>query len=105
MNTLLMSVDFEDWHQIVHRRLGLADWHRPGPALRRQSRETLDMLDRLGVRATFFILGMTADAYPREVEEIAARGHEIHFISHAAPFWISHRFSGHRYCWANPKYA
>lgn len=77
MNTLLMSVDFEDWHQIVHRRLGLADWHRPGPALQRQSRETLDMLDRMGVRATFFILGMTADAYPREVEEIAARGHEI----------------------------
>lgn len=72
-----MSVDFEDWHQIVHRRLGLADWHRPGPALERQSRETLDLLERIGVRATFFILGMTADAYPRLVEEIAARGHEI----------------------------
>ena len=72
-----MSVDFEDWHQIVHRRLGLPNWQLPGPALERQSRETLDLLDRLDVRATFFILGMTADAYPRLVEEIAECGHEV----------------------------
>jgi polysaccharide deacetylase family protein (PEP-CTERM system associated) len=37
----------------------------------------LDLLDELGVRATFFVLGMTARAHPQLVEDVVARGHEI----------------------------
>src|SRR5581483_11025310 len=55
---LLISVDFEDWHQLVHRRVGAAGWERPGPALERQTRDLLDLFDELGIRATFFVLGM-----------------------------------------------
>ena len=74
---LLLSIDFEDWHQLVHRRLGRADWDRRGPALERQTEAVLGLLDELGVRATFFVLGMTAARYPDLVRETVARGHEL----------------------------
>ena len=85
---LLLSIDFEDWHQLVHRRLGLADWDRRGPALERQTHAVLGLLDELGVRATFFVLGMTAERYPDLVREAVARGHEIasHGHSHEPVF-------------------
>ncbi len=76
-SVLLLSVDFEDWHQLVRRRVGARDWERTGPALGRQTEALLALLDEVGARATFFILGMTARAYPELIEEIAARGHEI----------------------------
>ena len=75
--TLLLSVDFEDWHQLVRRRCGIADWETPGPALGRQTRALLELLNGLGARATFFVLGMAARAYPDLVSEIASAGHEI----------------------------
>jgi polysaccharide deacetylase family protein (PEP-CTERM system associated) len=74
---LLLSVDFEDWHQLVRRRVGAANWAEPGPALRRQTDALLSLLDELDVRATFFILGMAARAHPELVQAVAERGHEI----------------------------
>jgi polysaccharide deacetylase family protein (PEP-CTERM system associated) len=74
---LLLSVDFEDWHQLVRRRLGVERWDEPGPALARQTDALLELLDELGVRATFFVLGMAARAHPGLVERVADRGHEI----------------------------
>jgi polysaccharide deacetylase family protein (PEP-CTERM system associated) len=74
---LLLSVDFEDWHQLVRRRVGVNGWQEPGPALGRQTERLLSLLDELGVRATFFILGMAARAHPDLVRRIAAAGHEI----------------------------
>jgi len=73
---LLLSFDFEDWHQLVHRRLGLPDWDSRGAALDRQTAAALDLLDELDARATFFLLGMTVRRYPDLVAEIVARGHE-----------------------------
>lgn len=75
--TALLSVDFEDWHQLVRRRLGVRDWQRPGPALQRQTESLLALLDELEVRATFFILGIAARAHPELLEPIVAAGHEI----------------------------
>ncbi|MHB1539257.1 MAG: polysaccharide deacetylase family protein [Solirubrobacteraceae bacterium] len=76
-HTLLLSVDFEDYHQLARRRAGIGDWRRSGPALARQTQTLLALLDELGARATFFVLGMTARSYPELVEQVAARGHEI----------------------------
>ena len=73
----LLSVDFEDWHQLVRRRLGVRDWERPGPALQRQTESLLALLEELEVRATFFILGMAARAHPQLLAPIVAAGHEI----------------------------
>jgi polysaccharide deacetylase family protein (PEP-CTERM system associated) len=74
---LLLSVDFEDWHQLVRRRLGAPNWSEPGPALNRQTDVLLSLLDDLRVKATFFILGMTARAHPELVEAVLEHGHEI----------------------------
>jgi polysaccharide deacetylase family protein (PEP-CTERM system associated) len=76
--TLLLSIDFEDWHQLVRRRVGISAWETPGPALDRQTDALLGILDELGVRATFFVLGMAARAHPHLVKAILqAGGHEI----------------------------
>ena len=82
---LLLSIDFEDWHQLVHRRLGFAGWDRPHAALERQTSYLLDLLDELGARATFFLLGMTVVQHRDLVAEIARRGHEpaCHGYAHA----------------------
>jgi polysaccharide deacetylase family protein (PEP-CTERM system associated) len=74
---LLLSVDFEDWHQLVRRRLGVPGWYQPGPGCERQTEALLDLLEEVGARATFFILGMTARAHPELPARIAKRGHEI----------------------------
>ena len=48
----------------------------------------LDLLDAGGARASFFLIGERARAYPDLVREIAGRGHlvENHTMSHAALF-------------------
>jgi polysaccharide deacetylase family protein (PEP-CTERM system associated) len=74
---LLLSFDVEDWHQLVHRRYGRDDWDRRHPAFERQMGAILSLLDELEVRATFFLLGMTAARYPDVAREIADLGHEI----------------------------
>jgi len=73
---LLLSIDFEDWHQLVLRRLGLSDWDRPYSALERQTAVVLDLLDDLQARATFFLLGMSVANHRDLVQEIVRRGHE-----------------------------
>jgi polysaccharide deacetylase family protein (PEP-CTERM system associated) len=82
---LLLSIDFEDWHQLVHRKLGLPGWDRPHAALERQTGVLLDLLDELDAHATFFLLGMTVANHRDLVSEIVRRGHEpaCHGYAHA----------------------
>jgi polysaccharide deacetylase family protein (PEP-CTERM system associated) len=80
---LLLSFDLEDWHQLVHRRLGLPDWDRPHHAFERQIDAILSLLDEVGGRATFFILGITVANYPQAVARIVASGHEPACHGHA----------------------
>ena len=51
----------------------------------------LDLLADLGLRATFFIPGLTAERYPEAVERIVAAGHEVghHSYSHRSPVDLS----------------
>ena len=58
--TLVLSVDLEDWHQLVGKRYGLEGWDRPHAAFEEQTEVILGLLDELGVKATFFALGMSA---------------------------------------------
>jgi polysaccharide deacetylase family protein (PEP-CTERM system associated) len=74
---LLLSIDYEDWHQLIRRRAGARNWSDPGPALECQTRALLALLDDLGLKATFFVLGIAARAHPKLVEAVAERGHEI----------------------------
>jgi polysaccharide deacetylase family protein (PEP-CTERM system associated) len=75
--TLLLSVDYEDWHQLVRRRVGASNWREAGPALARQTDAILALLAELGAHATFFVLGMAARAHPELLARIFAGGHEI----------------------------
>ena len=56
-----------------------------------QTNELLDILDTYDVRTTFFLVGSWVDMYPKSVEEIYARGHEIgnHSDTHAHMTQIS----------------
>jgi len=74
---LLLSIDFEDWHQLVHRGLGRDDWDERGQALERQTAAIFELLDELSATATFFVLGMTAERYPDLVRAIGGKGHEL----------------------------
>lgn len=77
----------------VVRRLptaGAAVWltidDGPGP----DTLAILDLLDRYGARATFFVVGQRALAQPALVREILRRGHELGNHSHSHPqgrFW------------------
>jgi peptidoglycan/xylan/chitin deacetylase (PgdA/CDA1 family) len=48
------------------------------------TREVLDVLDRRGVKATFFVIGAKAEKHPDVVKEIIDRGHEVgvHSFAH-----------------------
>jgi polysaccharide deacetylase family protein (PEP-CTERM system associated) len=71
-----LTFDIEDWHQLVEWKLNgtLPGCSRHVVA---QTHDILEMLAERGVRATFFVLGLVAQAYPGLVREISAAGHEI----------------------------
>jgi len=79
----ILTIDVEDWHQLVHRRLGREDWDRVRHEFPRQMGALFDLLDGLGAKATFFLLGMTVDRYPQVIAEAAGRGYEIASHGHA----------------------
>ena len=71
-----ISVDLEDWFSLVRRRL----WGVEEPPTERvvvATRRLLDLLDAARTRATFFVLGSVADAFPELIREVRDRGHEI----------------------------
>ena len=85
-----MSIDIEDYFQVwafadvVARR----DWDGFAPRVEANTRRALDLFDRTGAKATFFVLGWTAERHPALVREIAERGHEVasHGYEHAKVF-------------------
>src|SRR5213593_4111218 len=72
-----LTVDLEEWHHVC----GVPSLNRERPSLPSRvdgdTRRTLDLLDRTGTRATFFVLGSVAQSHPRLVEAVASAGHEI----------------------------
>lgn len=51
----------------------------------------LDILDRFGVKATFFMVGQNVERYPGLLEEVKRRGHAVgnHTLHHIRGFKIS----------------
>ena len=78
-----LTVDLEDWFHVCGAG--------PCPQVPQESwrvaetgRRVLDLLDEFDIKATFFVLGVVAEAEPALIEQIAACGHEIasHGYSH-----------------------
>jgi peptidoglycan/xylan/chitin deacetylase (PgdA/CDA1 family) len=96
------------WAPVPLRALpgGWCRWRGPGDAERvaltfddgpspDTTPRTLDLLDELGLRATFFVLGSQAEAHPELLAEMRRRGHAVgaHGYSHEhhllrSPGWI-----------------
>ena len=56
---------------------------------------TLDVLDRFGIKATFFMVGDNARKYPHLLEEVRRRGHRIgnHTYNHIGGLrWLSRNY-------------
>lgn len=64
------------------RRIALTFDDGPHPSY---TKRILDVLDRYGVKATFFMIGTNVEYYPEVAREVARRGHEIgnHTYSHS----------------------
>ena len=74
-----MSVDVEDYFQVsaFERVVPRAGWGTFESRVVLNTHRVLEMFDRAGVRATFFVLGWVADHFPALVREIVAAGHEV----------------------------
>lgn len=71
------------------RRMGVMSHQAYGPMV--GVPRLLNLLERRGIRATFFVPGYTAHRYPGTVKDIAAAGHEIghHGYLHEQPSRLS----------------
>jgi polysaccharide deacetylase family protein (PEP-CTERM system associated) len=85
-----LTIDVEDYYSVMARdRLGLA--MAPTEAVVRNTGRLLALLADRGIKATFFVLGEVAEAFPRLVRDMAAAGHEIgvHGYLHRPVFGLS----------------
>src|SRR5262245_1765856 len=75
----VLTVALEDYFQVgaFNRLIQRGQWYRFDTRLLRNTPRTLDLLDRFGIKATFFVLGYVADHCPEVVRMVAERGHEI----------------------------
>ncbi len=75
----ILTIDLEEWFHVCGAESALppASWDRLESRLPDVSGELLDLLDRVGARATFFVVGYVADRYPDLVAEVRERGHRI----------------------------
>jgi polysaccharide deacetylase family protein (PEP-CTERM system associated) len=85
-----LTIDVEDYHNVLAR-----DWlgrdGPPTPAVVTNTHRILETLARHDVRATFFVLGEVAAAFPALLRDIAADGHElgIHGYRHRQVFKLT----------------
>lgn len=90
MNAL--TIDVEDYWKIFSR-----DWlyvdTEPTDAVVRNTNFLLSILDRHGVKCTFFVVGEVAAKFPQLVQEVASCNHEIaaHGYQHFEIYRISRR--------------
>jgi polysaccharide deacetylase family protein (PEP-CTERM system associated) len=81
-----MTVDVEDYFQVaaLARAFPPDTWESVSRRVVPSTQRLLELFERRGVKATFFILGWVAEREPALVREIAAAGHEIacHGYSH-----------------------
>jgi polysaccharide deacetylase family protein (PEP-CTERM system associated) len=75
----VLTVALEDYFQVgaFNQLIQRGQWYRFETRMEKNTERTLDLLDRHGISATFFVLGWIADRYPELVRRVAERGHEI----------------------------
>jgi len=73
------TVDVEDYFQVsaFEKHIHRDQWDRWESRVEANTYRILQLLDRHGVKATFFVLGWVGNRYPQLVRDIHACGHEI----------------------------
>jgi len=81
-----LTVDVEDYFQVsaFAKSINHEDWDLHPRRVERNTHLLLDLFEKAGVKATFFVLGWVAEREPQLVREISSRGHEVasHGFSH-----------------------
>jgi polysaccharide deacetylase family protein (PEP-CTERM system associated) len=74
-----LTIDLEDWFCVSNfdAMIRRADWDSCEFRVADSTRRLLELFDRRGTKATFFVLGWVAERDPDLIREVAAAGHEI----------------------------
>lgn len=74
-----LTIDVEDYFQVAafEKLVQPTSWGGYASRVERNTAVLLALLARYGVKATFFIVGWTAEQHPELVRAITAEGHEI----------------------------
>lgn len=74
-----LSVDVEDYFQVSAFRdvVAYESWEGFDRRVETNTRRLMDLFDRAGVKATFFVLGWIAERHPELVRDLHACGHEV----------------------------
>ena len=76
--TNIFTVDLEDWFHVCGvSALSREKWSALPSRVGDTTRWLLDMLDAVGVRATFFVVGWVAEEHPQLVAAVRSAGHDI----------------------------
>jgi polysaccharide deacetylase family protein (PEP-CTERM system associated) len=75
----VFTVDLEEWFHVCGLDAALPPdrWHTLPARVVPTTMRLLDLLDRAGVTATFFVVGWVAVRYPALIAQIAVAGHEV----------------------------
>ncbi len=83
----ILTIDVEEWfhgHNYL-RQVPPETWDDQVCRVESNTDRCLELLARHGVKATFFVLGWTAERFPSLVRRIVDAGHEVACHSHAHP--------------------
>ncbi len=74
-----LTIDVEDFFQVsaFESLVSKESWDSYPSRVTKNTRKILSILEEHNIKATFFILGWTANKHPEIVKEIAQQGHEI----------------------------
>lgn len=83
----ILTIDVEDWYTsslVLFHEPDLAYSSKPKESVVENTRKVLEILQKYGYKATFFVLATVAERYPDLVKEINDQGYEIatHGYSH-----------------------
>ena len=90
-----MTFDIEEWFQVENLRDAIQkkDWWEIRSTVENNTNRIIEILEELGINATFFVLGWVAEKEPELVRTLNMHGHEI--ASHGFDHKLSYSLSDH----------
>lgn len=75
----ILTIDVEDYFQVENFKevIKFSDWDRYEIRVEQNTKKILDILEKAGIKATFFVLGWIAARCPELVKKIHQDGHEV----------------------------